>query len=184
MIDISANRSATKYERNELLKRLLWGLASPLFRFSFRTMFGWRRTLLRLFGASVAEHVHIYNTAIIYLPWNLTIGEYSAVGERAILYNLGPLVIGKQVTISQGAHLCGGTHDFSRDDLPLIRAAICICDGAWIASEAFVGPGVKVGERAVVGARAVVTKNVDPGVVIVGNPGTVIGTRPTTNPVE
>lgn len=175
--DIQANRQAIKYDRTEMLRRVFWMFGSLLFRFSFRTMFGWRAWLLRLFGAKVGKNVHIYNSATIYMPWNLTIGDDSAIGEHAYIYNLGPIDIGARSTISHKAHLCAGTHDYTLSSLPLIKAGIRIGDSVWICADAFVGPGVQVGEGAVVGARAVVMKDVVSYNVVAGNPAVVIKER-------
>ena len=176
-LDIQANRLATKYDRSEMLRRVLWMFGSVLFRFSFRTMFAWRAWLLRMFGAKIGKNVHIYNSATIYMPWNLTIQNDSAIGEHAYIYNLGPIVIGSRATISHKAHLCAGTHDYSLSSLPLIKSGIQIGDNAWICADAFVGPGVQVGEGAVVGACSVVMKDVEPYKVVAGNPAVVIKSR-------
>jgi len=93
------------------------------------------------------------------------------------VYNLGLLSIGRRVTISQYAHLCGGTHDHTSPGLELVRSPIRIEDDAWIAAEAFVGPDVRVGAGAIVGARAVVVKDVAPWSIVAGNPARVIGAR-------
>jgi putative colanic acid biosynthesis acetyltransferase WcaF len=133
--------------------------------------------LLRLFGAQVGAQVHIHPSARIFLPWNLEIGDWSSVGFEAWLYNLGPMKIGERVTISQRAHLCGGTHKFREASMPLVRASITVCNEAWICADAFVGPGVTIGDRAVVGARAVVMRNVPPSKIVVGNPARETGER-------
>ena len=182
-INTAANRRQAKYGFVELFRRVLWGFASPLFRLSPRVFFGWRNLLLRMFGARIGQHVHIYNSARVYLPWNLEVGDWSAIGEGAYIYNLGPVRIGQHVTISQRAHLCAGTHDHTDSALPLIKSPIVIADQAWVCADAFVGPGVTVGEGAVVGARAVVVKDVEPWLITVGNPARpvskrVIGVRP------
>lgn len=176
-IDVSANRRSQKYTTRELCKRVLWDLAWPAFRLSPRPLFVWRRIVLRAFGARVGGHVHISNTARISMPWNLEVGAWSAIGDRAIIYNLGPVRIGQRTTVSQGAHLCAGTHDHRRADFPLLKQPINVGDGAWICAEAFVGPDVEVGEGAVVGARAVVTKSVEPMSIVAGNPARVVGKR-------
>lgn len=119
----------------------------------------------------------IHPSVVVFIPWNLKIGDWSSVGFDALLYNLGPMTIGREVTISQRAHLCGGTHDFRDVAMPLIKAPVTIGDGAWVCADAFVGPGVAVGERAVVGARAVAVKDVPAGAVVAGNPACVIGGR-------
>jgi putative colanic acid biosynthesis acetyltransferase WcaF len=169
-IDVSANRAAKKWSKYELLTRLIWELVTPFFVFSPRLAWGWRRALLRLFGARIGEHVHIYPSVRIIIPWNLSIGNYTAVGDRAILYALGPISIGERVTISQGAHLCAGTHDWRDPTMPLLKPPINIGDDAWICADAFVGPAVNVGSRAIVGARSVVMKDVPASVIMAGNP--------------
>lgn len=177
-LDIAANRAAGKYSRREQAGRVLWALARPLFRLSPRPCWGWRRWLLRRFGARVAEGVHLHPTVRITLPWNLTLGALAAVGDGAILYALGPVRIGARATVSQGAHLCAGSHDLRRPDRPLLRPPIEIGAEAWIAAEAFVGPGVRIGERAIVGARAVVMKDVAGGLTVAGNPARPIRSAP------
>jgi putative colanic acid biosynthesis acetyltransferase WcaF len=124
--------------------------------------------------------VHIYPTARIYFPWNFKIGAWSSVGEGALIYNLGEVSVGHAVTISQRAHLCAGTHDYTRDDMPLLRLPIRVSDRAWICADAFVGPNVTIGEGAVVGARAVVARDVGPWAVVVGNPARRVRTREIT----
>jgi putative colanic acid biosynthesis acetyltransferase WcaF len=176
-LDIAANRMATKYTRFDLLRRVIWSVTTPLFRFSPRICFGWRRFLLRLFGASIGNHVHIYSSALIYMPWNLIIGDWSSIGEYVLVYNLGKITIGTKATISHRAHLCAGTHDYTRPDLPLQKLPIIIADQVWVCSDAFVGPGVVVGEGAIVGARAVVTKDVTPWTVVAGNPARLVKNR-------
>lgn len=176
-IDVGANRAARKWTRGELLARLLWELATPLFAFSPRLAWPWRRGLLRLFGACIGEHVHIYPSVRIAIPWHLSIGDYTAVGDRAILYALGPIRIGDRVTISQGAHLCAGTHDWRDPTMPLLKPPIHIGDDAWVCADAFIGPNVTVGNRAIVGARAVVMRDVAPGAIVAGNPARLIRMR-------
>jgi putative colanic acid biosynthesis acetyltransferase WcaF len=176
-LDIAENRSSRKWTRKELAGRLLWAACTPLFRFSPRLLWGWRCFLLRLFGAKIGSNVHIHPSVQIFIPWNLTIGDWSSVGFDALIYNLGPVTIGSKVTISQRAHLCAGSHDFRDPAMPLTKPPISIGDEAWICADAFVGPGVTVCERAVVAARAVVVKDVETGAIVGGNPAKVVGKR-------
>ena len=168
-LDISANRKAIKYSSKELLLRVFWGFGRLLFRFSPRPCFGVRRMLLRCAGAKVGRNVNIYPSAIIYFPWNLEIGDDSAIGEWALIYNLGRVTIGARATISHRAHLCAGTHDYEQINLPLLKTPINVGDEVWICSDAFVGPGVVIEKRAVVGARSVVFKDVAESCVVAGN---------------
>lgn len=177
MIDVRLNRSSRKWTRREQLARVLWALAEPAFRWSPRPFWRWRRMLLRSFGAKLGPRVHVYPTVRIIMPWNLTAGSDAAIGDRAIIYSVGTITIGNQVTISQGVHLCAGTHDYRRSAFPLVKVPIDIGDGAWICADAFIGPGVTVGNNAIVGARAVVVRDVPPGVIAVGNPAKAVKRR-------
>ena len=176
-LNIHSNRTAQKYTRTEQFRWVLWIFGQVFFRFSPRLCFGWRRFLLRCFGAKIGAHVNTYPSTRIYFPWNLVVGDWSAIGEDAFIYNLGKVTLGEKVTVSHRAHLCAGTHDYTRMDMPLLKPPIKIRDQAWICTDAFVGPGVTVGEGAVVGARAVVIKNVEQWTVVAGNPARQIKKR-------
>jgi putative colanic acid biosynthesis acetyltransferase WcaF len=177
MLEIAENRKTTNYTKREMLARIAWSLGKLLFRFSPRPCFGWRRMVLRWFGAKVGANVNLYPSTVIYFPWNLTVGDWSAIGEEALIYNLGRVTIGQRATISHRAHLCAGTHDYTHRTLPLLKPPIEIGDEAWICADAFVGPGVKIGTGAVVGARAVAMKHVEPWTVVAGNPARVVKPR-------
>ena len=125
-LDIAQNRSAQNYSKLEMLLRILWGGGSILFKFSPRPFFGFRRWLLRIFGAKVGNDVNIYPSAHIYYPWNLEIGDDSSIGEWALVYNLGKIKIGDRTTVSQRVHLCAGTHDYRRPNLPLLKLPILL----------------------------------------------------------
>jgi putative colanic acid biosynthesis acetyltransferase WcaF len=178
-LDIAANRNAQKWTPREIVCRTLWELLrAPLFAWTPRPFWGWRRTVLRVFGAQIGQNVHIHPTVRIAIPWNLSVDENSALGDGAIVYSLGRISIGRDATVSQYAHLCAGTHDYRRKDMRLLKSPITIEDGAWICADAFIGPGVKIGMFAIVGARAVVTKDVDQNVIVGGNPARELATRP------
>jgi putative colanic acid biosynthesis acetyltransferase WcaF len=176
-LDVAANRARRKWTAREQAGRLLWALAHPLFAWSPRPLWGWRRLLLRLFGARIGCAVHIYPSVRIAIPWNLAIGHEAAVGDRAILYALGPITLAERATVSQGAHLCAGTHDYRDPAMPLLKPPIIIGPDAWVCADAFVGPGVRVGPRAIVGARCVVMKDVEPDAVMIGNPARLLRWR-------
>lgn len=176
-VDIKANRRATKWTRREQIGRMLWTIALPLFKFSPRQLWSWRRFILRIFGANIGHHVHIYPTVKITIPWNVSIGDFSAVGDGAIVYALGRVTVGQRVTISQHAHLCAGSHDYMYAAMPLVKLPIQIGSDAWICADAFVGPGVAIGKRAIVGARAVAVKDVPDDAIVGGNPARLIKQR-------
>lgn len=162
----------------EKVLRAVWMiLGRPLFRLSFHNWYGFRRMILRLFGARIGRNVTIRPSAHIEIPWNLDIADGVTVGDFAILYSLGVITIGERTIISQYAHLCAGTHDYTDRRFRLIRDPVTIGDDVWIGADAFIGPNVSVGDLAVVGARASVYKSVEPGKVYVGNPAKPIKER-------
>jgi putative colanic acid biosynthesis acetyltransferase WcaF len=175
--DLRANRAAVKYSRPEQLRRIAWGIGRWLLALSPRPCFAWRRGVLRLFGARVGEHVNVYPSCRIYMPWNLSIGHGSALGEDVLVYNLGKVVIGQRATVSYRAHICAGTHDFSDPALPLLKLPVTLEDDVWVGTDAFLGPGVTVGAGALIGARTVVIRTVAPLAIVVGNPGRTVGVR-------
>ncbi|MEM1165379.1 MAG: putative colanic acid biosynthesis acetyltransferase [Planctomycetota bacterium] len=180
--DTDLARARSPYTTKEKVARVLWSLlGAPVFRLTFHNWYALRAALLRLFGATIAGHVRLRPSVRIEQPWNLTIGPNTAVGDRAILYCLGPITLGRNVSISQQAHLCAGTHDHTHPDLPLLRPPITVEDEVWIAADAFVGPSVTVRTGAVVGARAVLVKDADPWTIYAGNPARPIKPRPTPN---
>lgn len=176
-LDIDTARASRPYTAREYVGRVLWSMVQPLFRFSPRICFGWRRWLLRCFGASIAAGTHIYPSVRVTIPWNLYTGADAAIGEDVLVYNLGPVRVGARATISHRAHLCAGTHDYADPALPLLRLPISIGDQAWVCAGAFVGPGVTVGEGAVVGAAAVAMRDVAPWMVVAGNPASQVKPR-------
>lgn len=159
--------------------RACWNIVYVLlFRPSPRALRGWRRFLLRAFGATVGHGSRVYPAVRIWAPWNLKLGRYVVVGDNAILYDMALMEIGDYSVISQGAHLCGGTHDYNSQNFQLVAKPICIGARAWICAEAFIHPGVSVAEGVVVGARAVVHQDVvDPWTVHAGNPLRRVGAR-------
>ncbi len=160
------------------LGRAVWGAVWVLlYRPSPRPLHGWRRVLLRLFGARVGRAAHPYPSAWVWAPWNLDMGDHSCLADGVDCYNVARITLGASALVSQRAFLCGATHDHRHADFPLVPRPITVAAGAWVAAEAFVGPGVTVGAGAVVGARAVVVRDVPPGAVVAGNPSRVVGQR-------
>lgn len=161
------------------LARLAWNSSCLiLFRPTPRFMLhGWRRFLLRLFGARIGKGVNVLPSCRIWQPWKLTMGDYSCLSEHVDCYSVDQITIGSQVVVSQGAFLCCASHDISSPTMELICKPIVIESQAWVAARAFVGPGVTVGEGAVVSACAVVTRDVEPWTVVAGNPAQVIKRR-------
>ena len=155
--------------------RVLWGVVWWFaYRPSPRVLHGWRRFLLRMFGASIGRGAHPYPSARIWAPWNLTMGEGSCLGDHVDCYAVDRVTIEPYATVSQYTFLCTASHDYMVSKMPVITAPIRIGRYAWVAADAFIGPGVIIGERAVVGARASVFRDVDPWTVVGGNPARII----------
>ena len=136
-----------------------------------------KRFWLNLFGAAIDPRCLIRPGVRIAHPWLLRLGPYSTLGDRVELYNLGQVSVGEHTVISQDVTLCAGTHDYTDPTLPLLKPEIKIGHGVWVCAEAYIGPGVTIGDNAVVGARAVVTHDVPAGMVVAGNPAKVIKPR-------
>jgi putative colanic acid biosynthesis acetyltransferase WcaF len=151
-----------------------WAL---LARWTPRPLNGWRRFLLRCFGARIGEGSVIHPSVTIWLPRNLSMGRFAALAQGVDCYAMAPISLGDNVVVSQRAFLCAGNHDHRDPNFQLITAPIVIGDNAWVAAEAFVGPGVTVGEGAVLAARGVASRDLEPWSVYAGNPARRIGER-------
>lgn len=169
-LNIAENRNHLNYSKWIYVKRILWTFGKFFFRNSPRIAFGYRNTILRLFGAKIGKHVHIYSSTVIWFPWNLEIGDWSAIGEETLIYNLGKVTIGEKATISHRVHVCAGTHDYTDPALPLLRPEIRIGNQTWICANTFIGPDIEIGEGAVIGAGTVMVKDAEPWGVYAGGP--------------
>ncbi|TGD83361.1 putative colanic acid biosynthesis acetyltransferase [Hymenobacter wooponensis] len=175
----SNTHTGPSFSRRNRLGRLLWGVFSAvLFQYSPRPLHAWRSFLLRCFGAQVGHGVHVYPGVKIWAPWNLDLADECGIASGAILYSQGKITIGKRAVVSQGAHLVAGTHDYNKPGFPLVTSPINIGDHAWVAAEAFVHPGITIGEGCVIGARSVVTKDMPDWTVCAGHPCRPIKDRP------
>ena len=165
--------------------RALWNACWVVFfRSSPVFLHGWRRFLLRCFGARVGAGARPYPRARVWAPWNLVMDERSCLGNDVDCYCVDRIELGRGAIISQYAYLCSASHDFRSLDFGLVTAPIRIADGAWIAAKAFIGPGVSIGARAVVGACSVVVRDVPSGVVVAGNPARIVGVSRTLRHAE
>ena len=169
----------TPYSRGNKARRLLWMMTWAVLARPFpkSMLAGWKRMLLRLFGAKIAPTAIVYATAKVFEPWNLVMDDYACLADGVDCYNAAPIHIGVNATVSQRAYLCTASHDISDPHHRQIQRPITICDRAWVCAEAYVGPGVTIGEGAVVGARGCAYKDVEPWMVVGGNPAKVIKQR-------
>jgi len=176
-IDLAKYKNALsrKHQIIRMIWCMVWGIfARPLPRSLGRK---WKLYLLRLFGAKVDNSANVYSSAKIYYPSNLIMGKNACLASDVVCYNVAPIIIGDNTTVSQGAFLCTASHDITDSLNVLITAPIIIGDQSWVAADAFVAMGVTIGEGAVVGARACVYKDVAPWTVVGGNPAKLLKKR-------
>jgi putative colanic acid biosynthesis acetyltransferase WcaF len=171
-------RGGASFTLANRLYRMAWSIVwLVLASWTPPQLHAWRRFLLRLFGATVAPKAKIYPSARIWLPANLEIGDYACIGPGVIVYSMAKITFAPYALASQRAHICAGTHDIEDVHFQLQARPITIHSRVWIAAEAFVGPGVTIGEGAVLGARSCAFRNLEPWTVYVGNPARPIKPR-------
>lgn len=164
------NQSNYSRGRGGITVLIWWFIQGTLFRFSIHNMYGWRRFLLRLFGANIGKNVQIRSSAKFTYPWKVEIGDYSWIGNNVEFYSLDNIQVGNHCIVSQNSYLCTGSHDLQDPTFSLITKPIIIKDGAWVASDVFVYPGVIIHEMAVAGARSTVTKDIPANEIHAGSP--------------
>lgn len=169
------NRLGWRHQMVRLLWSIVWTLCARWIPRSVGS--GWKRLLLRLFGAKIASTAVIYSSAKIYYPANLVMDDYACMASDVDCYNVAIVHICEYATVSQGAFLCTASHDITSPGHELITAPIIVGRQAWVGAKAFVGFGVKIGEGAVVGATASVYKSIEPWNVVGGNPAKFIKKR-------
>jgi putative colanic acid biosynthesis acetyltransferase WcaF len=163
--------------KNAFIVQLWWIVQGTLFRMSPQFLYGFRRFLLRLFGAKIGKKVIIRPSAQITYPWKVTIGDYSWIGDNVVLYSLGEIEIGKNVVISQKSYICTGSHDYLQIDFPIFAKKIIIKDECWLATDVFVAPGITIDKGTVVGSRSSVYKDLPGNKICIGNPAQIIKNR-------
>lgn len=150
--------------------QLWWVIQSTVFGLSPQFMYGFRRFILRLFGAKIGTRALIRPSARFTFPWKVSIGDRAWIGDNAVLYSLGEIDIGEDSVISQKSYLCTGGHDYEKPGFDIYAKKIEIGKCVWIAADVFVAPGVKIGDGAVIGARSSVFSSIPQYMVCYGNP--------------
>lgn len=159
-------------------KQLLWFfLGAPLVETNLLPFAGLKVFLLRCFGANIGQGVRVKPGVKIKFPWRLTIGNHCWVGENSWLDNVAPISLGDDVCLSQGVYLCTGNHDWNHPHFQLKPSPIHIESGSWIAAKAIIGPGVVVGQGAVLCLGSVASQSLDPMTIYAGNPSLPIKKR-------
>lgn len=177
-IDLSLTSNRGYDPQRPFWYRTLWlvvealTLLNPIF-----VPYGLKANILRAFGAKIGTNVVIKPNVHIKYPWFLSVGDNCWLGERSWIDNFVPVTIGNNVCISQGAYLCTGNHDWSDPGMGLVVNPINIGDGAWVGAFARIGPGVTIGEEAVVALSSVLLKDAETRGVYQGNPAGLVRTR-------
>jgi len=161
--------------------QLWWLVQSTLFGLSPQFMYGWRRWLLRLFGAEIGRKVLLRPTVRVTYPWKINIGDYSWIGDDVVLYSLGEIEIGNNVVISQKSYICTASHDYRKLTFDIFARKTTIEDQVWLAADVYVSPGITIGRGTLVGARSSVFSDQPEGMICLGSPAKPVKPRPHEN---
>ena len=156
--------------RGAFTVQIWWIIQAILFKNSPQFLYGFRRFLLRLFGAKIGKKVIIRPSVTITYPWKVSIGDYSWIGDDVVLYSLGEIEIGRNVVISQKSYICAASHDYSKLDFPIFSQKVIIKDECWLATDIFVAPGITINKGTVVGSRSSVFSNLKENGIYMGSP--------------
>jgi putative colanic acid biosynthesis acetyltransferase WcaF len=152
------------------LTELSWIIVSGLLMESWLPGSGWRRQLLRVFGARIGKGVLIKPRVRVKFPWRLTVGDHSWIGEEVWIDNLSEVTVGSHCCLSQGAYLCTGSHDWTDPRFGLITGPIKLGDGCWVGARAALAPGTQVEPGAVVTMGSVASARLAAWTVHIGVP--------------
>lgn len=147
--------------------RTLWSFVYlTLFKPSPRIFHPYRAFLLRIFGAKIGCGVHVYPAAKIWYPYNLYLEDHASIDEDVDVYNVDIVHLKKNAKVSKRTFLCTASHSYLEESRVLLTAPIIIGEDAWVAAEAFIGPGVVIGDRAKILARVSVNEDVPANIVV------------------
>ena len=163
--------------KSKIVVQIWWIVQSTIFGLSPQFFYGWRRFLLRTFGAKIGKDVLIRSSASFTYPWNVEIGDYSWVGEECVFYSLGRITLGENVALAHKVYLNTGGHDYTRDTFDIFAKAIVVEDECWLTNDVYIAPGVTIGKGTIIGARSTVLNSLPGGKVCVGAPAKPIKNR-------
>lgn len=133
-------------------------------------------------GAHLSDECYIDPQVRIEHGYDVTVGRGTALSGKIELAAWGPISIGRGVLVNSGVHFLTASHDFDDPAFGGLISPIVVEDNSWIAQGAVIMRGVDIGEGAVIGAYAVVTKSVPPRTVVAGNPAHFVRHRRTFEP--
>lgn len=152
------------------------------FRLSPHVANGWRRMVLRAFGARLAPNMKVRRSVAIDRPWLLSVGSLTVIGDRAALRGGGRITIGDRCVVSQLAIVTTEARDPAAPGHPVRRADVVFEDDCWLAADALALPGTRLRAGTVVGARSVVEGGTLPAwTVAAGQPARAIKKRAFVN---
>lgn len=177
-IDLSRFSTAGFVRGRSKSFEIVWYLAKLTFiQSSVPWPNAFKAVVLRVFGARVGRGLYLRPGVNIHFPWRLSVGDNVWIGDRCTILNLEPVVLADNVALAHEVYLAAAGHDVSSPTFAYANRPITVRSGAWIATRAYVGPGVTIGEHAVVAAAAAVVKDVDDWSIVAGVPARVIGRR-------
>lgn len=177
-LDPRGSRYTSPWPIREKVALVCWALAwIVLCRWTPKHLVSWRNLVLRAFGCRIGGKPFVHPTATIRAPWRLTLEHRACLGPRSEIYNLGPVTLGAGSTVAQYAYLCAGSHDFNLPDRPLITGPIVLEEDCFVGAKAVILMNVTIGRNSLVGAGAVVPKDVPADTIVVGNPAQVVKHR-------
>lgn len=177
-VDFSVYDNSWYNPGGSTLKRVLWYFANILFLMNpLNPISSVKVRLLRCFGAKIGKGVVIKPSVNIKYPWNLSIGDYTWIGENVWIDNLVQVTIGSDVCVSQGAMLLCGNHNYKKSTFDLMVGKIVLEDGCWVGAQSVVCPGVTLHSHAVLGVASVANKNLDAYTIYQGNPAHMVRKR-------
>lgn len=181
ILDASGSRpleGGPSFSLRNRVHRMIWNAAWFLLAsWTPPALHAWRRGLLKAFGATINGRCDVRGSARVWYPPNLRMARGSLIAERVNCYNMAMISLDEDALVSQGAHLCAGNHDIDDPAFQLIARPITLRRQCWVATESFVAPGVTIGEGAVLGARAVAFRDLEPWTLYIGNPAQIRRTR-------
>lgn len=153
-----------------LFKRAAWYFVSVAFFKSAFPFYGFKRFLLRVFGASIGKDVTIKPHVSIKYPWKFVVGDHVWIGEHVWIDNLSKVTLKSHSCISQGAMLLCGNHNYKRTSFDLLIGEITLEEGAWAGAQTVVCPGVRLGSHSLLTVGSVATKSLEAYWIYQGNP--------------
>ena len=169
--DCTVPKRRSIWTKKERVIRLLWGTLGKALWILFPPL---RSTILRLFGATIGKRCCLPRYLDIAIPWNIYLGDDVSVADHAILYSLGPIVIGNNTVIDSKAHLCAGTHDMTDPLFPLLRPPITVGSNCFIGFDAYIGPDTTLADRTIVHPRSSIYRSTESNTVWKGNPAKLV----------